>query len=122
MECSDSSSYNFIWLTVVMALAGVVLVVFLLLVKITVSSGTINGLIFYANIVSFRGLLDHQNCAIHPFLHVIVSWINLDLGIEVASILVWMCTRRPGYCLCFPSTSGSWLGSSFLCAITPPQS
>ena len=82
-KCSHVSSYNFIWLTVVMALAGVALVVFLLLVKMTVSSGTINGLIFYANIVSYSGLLDDQNCTIHPFLHAFVSWINLDLGIEV---------------------------------------
>ena len=83
MECSHTSRYNFIWLTVAMALAGVVLVVFLWLVKMTVSVGTINGMIFYANIVSFSGLLDNQNCAIHPFLHVFISWINLDLGIEV---------------------------------------
>ena len=83
MECPHTSRYNFTWLTIVMALAGVVLVVFLLLVKMTVSSGTINGLIFYANIVSFSGLLDHQNCVIHPFLHVFISWINLDLGVEV---------------------------------------
>ena len=51
MNCSNLSRYNFIWLTVVIALAGVVLVVFLLLVKMTVSSGTINGLVFYANII-----------------------------------------------------------------------
>ena len=47
MKCSHLSKYNFIWLTVAMALAGMVLVVFLLLVKMTVSSGTINDLIFY---------------------------------------------------------------------------
>ena len=82
-KCSHTSSYNFIWLTVVMVLIGVVLVMFLLLVKMTVSSGTINGLIFYANIVSFSGLLDHPVCAVHPFLRVFISWINLDLGIEV---------------------------------------
>ena len=83
IECSYTSSYNFIWLTVVMALAGVVLVVLLLLVKMTVSSGTINRLILYANIVSFSGLLDNQNCVLHPFFHVFISWINLDLGVEV---------------------------------------
>ena len=83
MECSHSSSYNFIWLSVVMALAGLVLVVFLLLVKMTVSSGTVNGLIFYANIMSFSGLLVNQKCNIYPFLHLFISWINLDLGIEV---------------------------------------
>ena len=83
MECSHSATCNFIWLTFVMALAGVVLVVFLLLVKMTVSSGTINGLIYYANVMSFSGLLDRYNCVIHPMFQVFISWINLDLGIEV---------------------------------------
>ena len=83
MNCSNLSRYNFIWLTVVIALAGVVLVVFLLLVKMTVSSGTINGLIFYANIISFSGLLDYNTHSIHPILRVFLSWINLDFGIEV---------------------------------------
>ena len=82
-ECLHTSSYNFVWLTVVMALAGVIVVVFLLLVKMIVSSGTINGLILYVNTVSFSGLLDNQNCAIHPFLHVFISCINLDLGIDI---------------------------------------
>ena len=83
MKCANLSRYNFIWLTVIIALAGVVLVVFLLLVKMTVSSGTINGFIFYANILSFSGLLDDQTCSIHPILRVFLSWINLDFGIEV---------------------------------------
>ena len=83
MNCSNLLKFNFIWLTVVMALAGVVLVVFLLLVKMTVSSGTMNGLIFYANILSFSGLLDNQACIISPILHVFLSWINLDFGTEV---------------------------------------
>ncbi len=47
----------------------------------TVSSGTMNGLIFYANILSASGLLDNE-CSIHPSLRVFLSWINLDLGIE----------------------------------------
>ena len=83
VNCSNLSRYNFIWLTVIIALAGVALVVFLLLVKMTVSSGTINGLIFYANIISFSGLLDYNTRSIHPILHVFLSWINLDFGIEV---------------------------------------
>ena len=83
MKCSNMSRYNFIWLTVLITLAGVILIVFLLLVKMTVSTGTTNGLIFYANIISFSGLLDYQACSIHPILRVFLSWINLDLGIEV---------------------------------------
>ena len=65
------------WLTVVIALAGVVLVVFLLLVQMTVSSGTINGLIFYANVLSLSGLLDYHTCSMHPVLLVFLSWIKL---------------------------------------------
>ena len=48
----------------------------------TVSSGTINGLIFYANILSFSGLLDYHTCTLHPVIRVPLSWINFDFGIE----------------------------------------
>ncbi len=86
-KCKDCTgpfnAYSFIWLTIIFAMAGVVLVVFLLLVKITVSSGTTNGLILYANILSFSGLLDYRTCSIYPLLRIFLSWINLDLGIEV---------------------------------------
>ena len=82
-NCSGLSNYNFIWMTILLALAGVLLVVFLILLNITVSSGTLNGLILYANILSVSGLLDHRNCSINPFLRAFISWINLDLGIEV---------------------------------------
>jgi len=61
-QCSHlSSRHNYIWLNVVMALTGVVLVVFLLVMKLTVSSGTIKGLFFYVNIMFFSKLLDNQN-------------------------------------------------------------
>ena len=83
MKCTHMVRFNFTWLTVVMTLAGVVLVMFLLLMKMTVSSGTINGLIFYANIVSLSRLLDDQNCTINSFLCVFISWINLNFGVEM---------------------------------------
>ena len=82
-NCSGLSRYNFIWMTLIIALAGVLLVAFLMLLKMTVSSGTLNGLILYANILSVSGLLDYRNCSINPFLCVFISWVNLDLGIEV---------------------------------------
>ena len=46
-------------------------------------SGTLNGLILYANILSVSGLLDHRNGSINPFLRAFISWINRNLGIEV---------------------------------------
>ena len=51
MECSHSPRDNFVCSTVVMAIAGVVLVVFLSVFRITVSSGTLNGLICYGYLI-----------------------------------------------------------------------
>ena len=107
MKCSHLSRYNFIWLTVVVALAGVVLVVFLLVVKMTVSTGTINGLVSYANILSSSGLLDYQTCSLHPILRVFLSWINLDFGIEACFLRKWMFIKNHGYSISFHSISGS---------------
>ena len=61
------------------ALAGIVLVVFLIALRITVSSGTIGGLIFYANI-SQTNILHLLEEPYYIFLHVFISFINLDLG------------------------------------------
>ena len=55
----------------------------LMLLNFTVSVGTINGLIFYANI--FRA--NHANFlsqkASLSFFGVFIAWLNLDLGFEV---------------------------------------
>ena len=77
-----NSRYTFIWLAVVFAAAGVALVAFLLACNMNISHGTLNGLIFYANVVSISGLTSLQNCSIHPILSVFVAWLNLDLGVE----------------------------------------
>ena len=81
-NCSELSKYNFICLTLMLALAGVLVVVFLMLLKLTVSSGTLNRLILYETFY-LSGLLDYRNCNTNPILHALISWINLDLGIEV---------------------------------------
>ena len=80
LECT--SSYTLIWLIPVFAVAGIGLVTLLLVCNVTVSHGTLNGLIFYANIVSISGLTNLQSCSIHPILSVFIAWINLDFGIE----------------------------------------
>ena len=80
---SCASRYTAVWLMVVFALAGVALVALLLICNITISSGTLNGLIFYANVVATSGLTKlHTNGSIHPILSVFIAWLNLDLGVE----------------------------------------
>ena len=80
LECT--SSYAFVWLIPLFAVAGIALVALLLVCNMTISHGTLNGLIFYANVVSIAKLTRFQDCSINPALSVFVAWINLDFGIE----------------------------------------
>ena len=65
------------------ALAGLALVVLLLKCNLTVSTGHINGIIFYANIVQVNkaNLFTTQETAYKVF-SVFIAWLNLDFGIE----------------------------------------
>ena len=65
------------------AIAGLILVVALLFLNITVSVGTINGLIFYANIVRANYAIFFPHQISKSFLSMFIAWLNLDLGIEI---------------------------------------
>ena len=60
-------------------LAGVILVASLLILNLTVAVGTLNGLIFYANIVATS---QYKFFPSKNFITVFVSWFNLELGID----------------------------------------
>ena len=77
LKCSNS----YLSLLIAFALAGVILVIFLLILKLTVAVGTINGLIFYANIVSVNRAQLFPSGETN-ILTVLIAWVNLDLGIE----------------------------------------
>ena len=66
--------------------AGFLLVLFIKIFDLTVSNGTINGLIFYANIAwAYNSILFPPEVAANPFLQflqVFLAWLNLDFGIE----------------------------------------
>ena len=82
INCLDDKKYDFLWLVPLFAIMGLTLVLSMLFLDLTVSIGLINGLIFYANILSISGLLNTDNSSIHPLLSVFISWVNLDFGIE----------------------------------------
>ena len=76
-----SCSSSYIALLIPFAVSGVLLVLFIQLLDLTVAVGTINGLIFYANIVkSYEALFFVPGQT--NILTVFISWLNLDLGIE----------------------------------------
>ena len=52
------------------------------MLNLTVSVGTINGLIFYANIVRVNHATFFPPNTTNSFLSRFIAWINLDLGIE----------------------------------------
>ena len=71
-----------IFITVIVIVAGILLVVLLYLLNLTVTNGTINGIIFYANIVSINDSVFLVNDNVFKPLRVFISFTNLDLGIE----------------------------------------
>ena len=85
LQCSNS----YLSLLAVFALAGIAQVLLLLILRLTVAVGTINGLIFYANVVAGNSQIffQHQSTnvptvSVDKVLTLFVAWLNLDLGIE----------------------------------------
>ena len=84
-ECWDCTGKNrYLALIIFFAVAGILLIVLLTVVKLTISLGTINGLLFYAAVVQLNrtsyfptAFIDNFN-----FLTMFISWLNLDFGIR----------------------------------------
>ena len=92
-------------ITITAAIVGIALVALLLLLNLTVAVGTLNGVIFYANIISANKsiLLPFSS---PNFMTVIISWLNLDIGIDTcyfkgmdAYAKSWLQLAFPAYML-----------------------
>ena len=81
-NCCGTCSNWYLFLLPVFALAGIVLVAVLMFLNLSVSVGTINGLLFYANMVKLNEAYFFPNGSV-PVMSQFISWLNLDLGIEV---------------------------------------
>ena len=81
---SNCKKCSNVWLLITLpfALAGIVLVMCLTLLNLTVSIGTMNGLIFYANIIRANSATFFPGQSANTFLSWFIAWLNLDLGIE----------------------------------------
>ena len=89
-RCVKCSNNYYTLLLIVFAAAGVLLVLFIKVLDMTVTTGTINGLIFYANIVwaNQSVLFPPQAETYTPlqFFKMFIAWLNLDFGIEICFI------------------------------------
>ena len=81
-KCIDCSSTAALVVIPGSVFAGVLLVGFLVFFNLTVSTGTINGLIFYANIIKASHSIFFEPKTSSSFLNIFIAWLNLDLGIE----------------------------------------
>ena len=85
LQCSNAH----LSLLAAFAFAGIALVLALLVLRLTVAAGTINGLVFYANVVAVNSAIffrpqtgNAPTGLIANVLRVFIAWLNLDLGIE----------------------------------------
>ena len=69
------------WVTLLFEIAGIILIVFLLVFRLTVAIGTIHGLVFYANIMAINKAVLFPSVQNNPLL-IFIAWLNLDVGIE----------------------------------------
>jgi len=91
-RCIDCENSFGLALFVFFIFAGIVLVFFLKLLHLTIDHGTINGLIFYINIVwiyqelFFNGIDEitgnYSLRLYFKFLKTFIAWLNLDFGIQ----------------------------------------
>ena len=78
----ESCNNKYLSLVVAFIVAGIALVVFLLGCNLTVSVGSINGLLFYANMIKLNESALFPNGVSIPVLSQFIAWLNLDLGIQ----------------------------------------
>ena len=77
-QCRKCTNSHLV-LLIPFAVMGITLVLLLLVCKLTVVTGTLSGLMLYANIV---GVNCTNYLAVNPILSVFIAWLNLDFGIE----------------------------------------
>ena len=100
VECGDCSHF---WLFTILLymLAGILLVFLLFLLQLTISEGTIIGLVFYAQAVSINdGLLLLTDRS--TVLTVFISFLNLDLGFPLCFYDGMDLTAKVGLQFVFP--------------------
>ena len=82
-RCANCTDTTLVTLSIVIiaAVAGIVLVILLMVLNLTVSVGSVNGLLLYANLVKLNESVFFPNGNI-PAITQFISWCNLDLGFE----------------------------------------
>ena len=81
-KCTKCSNLMLLAIIPATIVAGILIVGFLIVINLTVTAGTINGLIFYANIIRASQAVFFPPGINTSFLSTFIAWLNLDLGIQ----------------------------------------
>ena len=81
-RCKPCSN-KYVGLIVVYLVAGILLIFILTAFNITVTKGTLYGLIFYANFIHANQVSLFPHFSNWNISRILIAWLNLDLGIEV---------------------------------------
>ena len=79
--CPDYWPAMLITVLIAALIAGIILVALILLLNLTVAVGTLNGVIFFANIVN-ANIQTFIPSSRPSFFSVFISWLNLDIGLD----------------------------------------
>ena len=86
IQCSNNWLRNLIGIVAAASVAGIALVVVVLVLNLTVAVGTLNGILFYANIVEANADTYFLQFRASNFATVLISWLNLNVGIDVCFV------------------------------------
>ena len=84
-DCQECPNLWVLLIVPLILVSGVLLVIFLVTLNLTVAIGTINGLIFYSNILRANNAIffSVKTSTMTKICDIFIAWVNLDLGFEV---------------------------------------
>ena len=84
LACTKNWPSTFIVTLIVGGLCGIALVAVILVLNLTVAVGTLNGLVFYANIVASNNIIYYRTGSEpNAVLSVFIAWLNLETGVNL---------------------------------------
>ena len=81
IPCSKTWHRDIVVILISFFVSGILLVVLILVLNLTVAVGTLNGIIFYANIIGANTSIFYQPAKLR-FISIFLSWLNLEVGFD----------------------------------------
>ena len=81
IPCSKAWHRDIVAVLISFFVSGILLVISILVLNLTVAVGTLNGIIFYANIIGANTSIFFPTANLR-FLSILLSWLNLEVGFD----------------------------------------